>query len=88
MSSLRQRTLPLLAFRCFGRAYRQEELPEPGSGLVEHFVILIDPSEHHAAFERGNDLKGSRFRIGPADPVRQILNASAEERKNFTGDFG
>jgi hypothetical protein len=48
----------------------------------------IGTSEHHAAFERGNDLKGPRFRIGSTDPVRQVLNASAEERQHFTGDFG
>jgi hypothetical protein len=29
----------------------------------------MDASEHHAAFERCNDLKGPRFRIGSADPL-------------------
>jgi hypothetical protein len=66
----------------------QKGLYEAGNGLVERIGILTGTGEHHAAFERCNDLKGPRFCIGSADPLGYVLNASAEEGQYFVGDFG
>jgi hypothetical protein len=49
---------------------------------------ISDTREHHGAFERGHDLEGARLGIGAADPLREIVNATAEERQDRLGDVG
>jgi hypothetical protein len=77
--------------RAFGSLRRtgwSEGLHQAGDRLVECLDILIGAGEHHAALEPGEDLKGPGFPIGPADSPGQVLDASAEERQYFIGDFG
>ena len=75
------------ALREIRLARGQEALHQAGNSPVKRLRVSISPGEHHGAFEGGNYVKGPRFRIGSADPLGQVVNASSEEERYFVGDL-
>lgn len=64
------------------------ELHESRCCLIESVDVGVSAREYHSALESGHDMKGTTRCIGPAQPTREILNATAKKQLYLYGDLG